>query len=253
VVPFLYLVSIALRPESEYQARRLGLPLEPTGEHFAQAWRSANLGQAIVNSVIACTIGALVLAVVSVMAGYWFLLRDGPGSRFVLGLITAAWVIPFAIYVIPLFVQLADLGLLNNLVILGFVYAGINVPFGTGLMYSYMRRGIPQSVREAGRVDGASDLQELLRIILPLSRPAIGTLVALGFVWSWGDLLLSLVLMQESSKYTATVASAGLVRQFDASTQTVAAAALVTLVPVVVVFGFAQRAIRRGILEGIGK
>jgi ABC-type glycerol-3-phosphate transport system permease component len=207
----------------------------------------------MVNSLITSTIAVAVLILVSAMAGYWFLRHTSWMARVLLGLIVSLWVIPFVIYLLPLFVILSDAGLTDNLAVLGVVYAATNLPFGVFFMFTYLRNGIPSDVFEAAQVDGASTFREFFWIVLPLSRPALATLAALGFVWTWGDLLLSLVMLQTEDNYTLTVAASAFITRTDAGVQELAAAALVAIAPLIVVFLLAQRAIERGFVAGVGK
>jgi ABC-type glycerol-3-phosphate transport system permease component len=157
------------------------------------------------------------------------------------------------IWIVPLFLLMTRLGLTDNLVVLGVVYGALIAPFGLYLMHTHYKDGIPFEVREAAAVDGASTWQQLLHILLPLSKPALAALGALSFVWSWGDLLLAVVMLQDSSRWTLTVAASTLVSRFDAAIQQQAAAALVSIAPLLIVFLGAQRAIARGLTAGIGK
>jgi ABC-type glycerol-3-phosphate transport system permease component len=160
--------------------------------------------------------------------------------------------LPAAVFVIPLFVQLTEWRLTENLVVLGLAYAAWNAGFGTYLMYAYFD-GLPAEIIEAAKVDGASELQQLFRLLLPLSRPAIATLAALSFLWSWSDLLISLVLIQDPSHRTITSAVASLADQYSTNTPRLAAGVLIALVPTLIVFAFGQRYIARGITAGVGK
>lgn len=253
VLPFLFLVSTAFRTREDYIGSRVGLPHTLTIEHLRYAWTSARMGRAMVNSLLTTSIAVVVLVTVSLAAAYWFLRHRGPISRLLLIAIASLWVVPYVIYLLPLFITLSDLGLTDNLFILGFLYAATNLPFGIFFMYVYLQRGVPAEVREAAEVDGASSLREFRSIIVPLATPAIGTLGALAFVWAWGDLLLALVTLQSDDKYTITVAATTLATRTDAGVQEVAAAAFLAILPLLVVFLAAQRAIARGFVAGVGK
>ncbi len=161
--------------------------------------------------------------------------------------------IPPPIFVIPLFVLLADWKATNNLVVLGFVYAAWNAGFGLYLMYTYYRGAIPPEVLEAAEVDGASSMRQFVRLVLPLSRPALATLAALVFVWSWSDLLLSVVLIQDSTRRTVVPATALLADRYFSDVPSQAAAVLIALVPMLLVFLVGQRYLKRGIMAGVGK
>lgn len=160
--------------------------------------------------------------------------------------------LPGPIFIIPLFVLLSDLGLTNNLIVLGVVYAGTTAGFGLYLMHAYYK-GIPSDIIEAAQVDGASLAKQFFLIVLPLSKPAIATLASLTFVWSWGDLLLSVVLIQDPGQRTLTVATALLSNQFNTDIPKNAAEVVVAIIPMLIVFLVGQRYLVRGIAAGVGK
>jgi raffinose/stachyose/melibiose transport system permease protein len=251
--PFYFLLCTALRPEADFLQNPLGLPTHLTTTSLRTAWDQATIFQSTINSLIAVGTSVVVLLVVSALAAHWFLLHRSRMASMVLATICALWVLPYVIYVIPLFVELHRLGLINRLWVLGFVYAALNVPFAVGFLYAYLLRGVPPEILEAARIDGASDRQLFVSLVLPLARPALAAVAALSFVWSWGDLLVSLILVQTPQDYTLTVSTATLVTQFDNHPQEVAAAALMSILPVFIVFLVAQRYIRRGMTAGVDR
>lgn len=253
VYPFWILLSTALKPLNEFQASPISWPDDPTLGNISGAWRDAELGQAMLNSAIAVTVGVIVTAAISSAAAFWFLRHRGRLARILRIALIGTMALPPPIFVIPLFVLLADWRVTNNLIALGFVYAAWNGGFGLYLMYSYYRGAIPPEVLEAAEVDGASTFTQYRRLVLPLSRPALATLGALVFVWSWSDLLLALILIQDSTRRTLIPATALLADRYLSDVPSQAAGVLIALVPMLVVFLIGQRYLKRGIMAGIGK
>lgn len=253
IFPFWILLSTALKPLNEFQASPISWPDDPTLDNISGAWREAELGHAMLNSVIAVTVGVVVTAAISSAAAFWFLRHRGRLARILRTALIGTMALPPPIFVIPLFVLLADWRLTDNLVVLGFVYAAWNGGFGLYLMYSYYRGAIPPEVLEAAEVDGASAFTQYRRLVLPLSRPALATLGALVFVWSWSDLLLALILIQNSSSRPLIPATALLADRYLSDVPSQAAGVVIALVPMLVVFLIGQRYLKRGIMAGIGK
>lgn len=253
VYPFWILLSTALKPLNEFQASPISWPDDPTLGNVSGAWRDAELGHAMLNSAIAVTVGVVVTALISSAAAFWFLRHRGRLARILRIALIGTMALPPPIFVIPLFVLLADWRVTNNLIVLGFVYAAWNGGFGLYLMYSYYRGAIPPELLEAAEVDGASTLTQYRRLVLPLSRPALATLGALVFVWSWSDLLLALILIQDSTRRTLIPATALLADRYLSDVPSQAAGVLIALVPMLVVFLIGQRYLKRGIMAGIGK
>lgn len=251
--PFVFMALTAARTTEDYVAAPTGWPKDWTLDFFGEAWTRADLGDAMINSVIAVGVGVLVCVGVSLAGAFWFLRHRGRWATVLLGMIGGVWVVPFVVYIIPMFTFVSSMGLADNLIVLGVIYAAANAPFALYLISSFLRSGLPLELLEAAEVDGASLRSQFLRIVVPLARPAIGTAVALGFLFMWGDLLFAVVLMNDVKDMPVTAAASTLVGRYELPVQLNTAGALLAVLPVLAVFGFAQRAIVRGFTSGIGK
>ena len=256
IYPLLFLVMTAMRGADAYNRSPLGLDGFPTTTHIRDAWNSGDLGQGALNSLVAVPVGVALLLVASSMAAYWFFRHDGRFAKALLGLILVGWLIPFAVYLVPFYIEVARLKLTDNLVFLGVAYGAIHTPFGTYFMLAYYRQAL-----DAGGARGRSrrrglDPAPVPRIVLPLARPAVGTLAALAFVWMWGEIIVAVVLLADPGKFTIVLSANALVGQTllaggSANTvQIVAAATLISLLPMLSVIYVAQRAIVRGFGAG---
>ena len=248
--PFVFLASTAFKTPQDYANNQLGLPTAWTLDNLRNAWVDADLGRALLNSAFTVTLSILILVPVCSAAAFWFLRHDGRLTRLLMYGLFAFWSVPFIVYAVPLYVGVSRLHLLDNLVVLSVLYATVNMPFGVYLLHSYYQKGIPPECLESAAIDGASTMRTLMSIVIPLSKPAIGTLAALSFVWVWGDLIIAAFMMQTSEKFTMTLASATLVTQQENNLLESAGAALMALIPVLAVFLLAQRAISRGTTTG---
>lgn len=251
--PFVFMIGTALKPRSQFIESPNGLPTALTTDHLSKAWRDANLSVALRNSTISVGIGVVTCIAISSLAGFWFHRHRGRVSQLLLSTFGALWMVPQVIWIISFFILLTRVNLTNNLLVLGIVYGAVFTPTTVWLLWGYSLRGIPIEVFEASSVDGASAFQQFRCIYLPLVKPVLGAAAALTFVYAWGDLLLSLVLIQDESKFTVVTSAATLVGRFDAGVQATSAAALLTMIPSLVVFLFAQRAIVKGITAGVAR
>jgi raffinose/stachyose/melibiose transport system permease protein len=252
VYPFVFLVSTALKPLSEFNEDAVGFPSSPTLTNLREAWNEASLGPAMLHSLVAVGVAVIVTMALSASGAYWFTRHRGRWSAALRWALIGTMAIPPPVFIIPLFVQLSDWGVTDNLVMLGVVYAAWNAPFGLYLMYAFFD-GLPSEVLEAAEVDGASSLQSLLRVLMPLSKPALATLAVLTFIWSWSDLLISIVIVQDPSKRLLTPATALLSDQFSTNVPKNTAGVLIAILPLLAVFLLGQRSLVRGILAGVGK
>lgn len=248
--PLLVMIGTAVRPEHDYVRNPIGLPTSFTLTHLRTAWSTGHLGRAMVNSLITSSIGTVLCCFACATASFWFLLHTSRLAKALLVVFGSLWIVPLVVFLIPLYVLMSQLHLVNNIVVLGVVYGALATPGALWLVWAYLRQGIPLELLEASEIDGASRFHQFRRIVLPLSRPIIGAIAALAFVFCWSDLLVAVVVLNDPSKYTVVPAAATLVSRFNAAIQETAAAGLLTILPNLVVFLIAQKAIVRGIMTG---
>ena len=251
--PFVFLVATGLKPNREFVQSSVSFPKHVTGSNLLQAWTQAQLGPAMVHSLIAVGSGVIIVLIISSAGAFWFYRHKGKLVTVLRVSLIGTMALPPPVFIIPLYVMLSGLGLTNNLLVLGVVYAAWNGSFGLYLMFAYFQQAIPVEVMEAAHVDGATVAQQFWRIVMPLSKPALATLTALAFVWSWGDLLISSILVQNPGARTLIVSTALLNTRYNINVPVNASAALIALIPMLCVFLILQRYLVRGIALGAGK
>lgn len=247
VVPFLLLVSTAVRERSDYVAAPGGLPRSFTLDNLVSAWNDANLGQALLSTLLVCLVACTLCAVTAVAAAYWFRIHRGRTVGALRWLLVSAYAIPMIAWLIPVFVILAGGGLTDNLVVAGIVNGVSSLPFALYLVHTFFGQVLTTELLEAAALDGAGVFRSFWHLAVPLSGPALASIVALVFVWTFGDLLVSATLLiGDESVYTITLAATALTTREDVNLQGQAAAAVVALLPTLVVFAVAQRALAKG-------
>jgi len=252
IYPFVFIVGTALKPLSLFDSDQAGIPTSLTFSNVTSAWSQASLGPAMVHSLIAVTLGALLTVCASALAAFWFLDQTGRAATVLRFAFVVALAIPPPIFIMPLFLLLAQHGLTDNLLVLAVVYGGWNTSFGIYLVYSYMK-DIPHSLIEAARIDGANTLGVLRDIILPVCAPVLATLAVLSFIWSWADLLIALVIVQDPARRLLTPATTLLADQYATDVPRQAAGVLIAIVPMLAIFLVGQKWLVRGVLAGVGK
>ncbi len=251
--PFYFLIITALKSNQGYANNQLGLPHPVVFTQFTSAWQSASLGRSLLNSTIAAGIGALVAIVLSAPAADWCARTRSKAKSIVLGTVACIWMIPMIIWIIPMFVELSRAHMTNNLLVLGVIYGVTNTPLGLYLLYAYLADAVPGEVREAAIVAGAKPRHIFFMISLPISLPVLVTIAVLAFVWSWGDVLIAAVLLQSQSDWTVTLSATSFVSRYGISIQQEAAAAIISMLPMVVIFAVGQRGIVKGLTVGSGR
>ena len=245
------LVGILLAAFQRPEALTTGFSL-PDGLHFdnfERAWKQAEFGSALRSSAIITVTTVAVSTVLSVLAGYAFGTMRFRGDTVLFYVFIVGLVMPFEATIIPLYYDLRRFGLTDTYwgVILPSV--ALSIAFGTFWMRAFFLSA-PRSLIEAARIDGASSLTTLRRVLLPFGRPAVLTMMVLVFMFTWNDFLLSLVMLNSPEIQTAPLKLALFQGRRTSDIQGLAAGAVIVALPVVVVYLFLQRHFIRGMLSG---
>jgi raffinose/stachyose/melibiose transport system permease protein len=241
---------IALFPMAGVVAQALELPGSLSLGNFADAWREGRFGAYMLNSVVVTGATVAVATVLSILAGYALGGIGFRGSGVVFLLFLSGMTIPTETIVIPLYFDLRSVGLDNT-------YAGVILPqvaqsvaFGSFWMRAYFR-SVPHSLVEAARMDGASGWTTLWRILVPMGRPAILTMVVLTAMWTWNEFLLPLVVLNSAeSLRTAPLGLSFFQGAHMTDYALLMAGALIIAAPIVVLYIFLQRHFIAGMLSG---
>lgn len=254
VIPFLSLVSTATRESQDFKSAPGGLPHSFTLDHLIEAWTTADLGRALVSTLVMATIACVIATGGGLAAAFWLRLHDGRIAGMLRGLLMIGYAVPAVAWLIPVFVTLSTAGLTDNVAVAGAVYGISAIPFSIYLISTFYRQVLNEELLEACSLDGAGVLRTFWSIGVPLARPVIASVVALVFVWCFGDLLVPATLLQgDPANYPLTLATTTLTTREEVNLQGQAAAALVSLLPVLVVFAFAQKSLAAGFAEGSEK
>jgi raffinose/stachyose/melibiose transport system permease protein len=252
VLPLLFMAATAFRTQADWDESRIGLPTTFSFAAFARAWNDANIGTYFRNSVIVTSSTVALTVVCATLAGYGFSkLRwrlRGATYLFVL-----AWIaIPPLLLMVPIYVEMVQLGLLDTYGAVIFLYTALNLPFNVYLMTAFFR-SVPDELIEAARVDGAGIHRIFFRILVPLSKPALATLVIFNILWAWNEFLFALLMLQSDSVKTLTVGVLQLQGRFTTDYPALMAGLLITSLPVIVAYLVFQRHLVRGIVAGAVK
>ena len=220
--------------------------------NVATAWDEGNFGTYLRSSAIVTGSVVVISTLLSILAGYAFGLMRFRGSQVLFYLFLLGLMVPLEAIVVPLYYDLRDVGLTDTYWALILPQAALSTAFGTFWMRAFFR-SVPRSLIEAARLDGSSSWVTLWRIVLPLGRPAVLTMVVLVFMWTWNEFLLALVMVSDESLRTAPLGLAFFQGRNTSDEGLLAAGALIVALPVVVVYLFLQRHFIRGMLSGAVK
>lgn len=248
LLPFIWMVSASFMPTGEATTfpPRL-LPSAPTTAHYAALFTRLDLGRAAANSALLATAITVVSLLLNSMGGYAFAKFRFRGRDRLFRLLLAALIIPAQISMLPLFLMLKQMGLVNTY--WGVIVPGLSSIFGMFLVRQYAQ-SIPDSLLDAARIDGAGELRIYWSLVLPACKPVLVTLAVFTFMGAWNDFLWPLVVLTDDSMYTLPVALANLLGEHVQDTELVMAGAVLTVTPVIVLFIALQRYYIAGILSG---
>jgi multiple sugar transport system permease protein len=248
IAPLLWMLSASFMPTGEANTwPPRFFPSRPTIEHYVTLFTRLELARYSVNSAIVALGTTAISLVVNATAGYAFAkLRFRERERlfrFLLG----ALVIPAQVAMLPLFLLLKFMGLVNT-------YWGVMIPGMASILGIFLIRqyalSIPDDLLDAARLDGAGELRIFTSIVLPVIAPVLVTLGIFTFMATWNDFMWPLIVLSDDARYTLPVAVANLSGEHVQDTELMMAAAVVTIIPVLLAFLVLQRFYIQGILAG---
>ncbi|MGW1249179.1 carbohydrate ABC transporter permease [Streptomyces sp. NPDC002535] len=252
--PFLWLVSTAFKPAPELASLHpTWIPKDPTLTNFRQAFDEQPLLRAAGNSLLAAVSAAVIAVAVATPLAYVTARHRGRLASAATGWVVISQAFPFVLVIIPLFLVLKNLHLVNSVLGLVLVYVVWSLPFALWMLTGYVR-AVPAELEEAAAVDGAGRLRTLVSVTAPLLVPGIVATTLFAFVTAWNEFFFALVLLKTPEKQTLPVVlTRFLGAEGVADLGPLAAAAFLATLPSLVVFGLLQRRITGGTLAGAVK
>ena len=248
LAPLAWMLSVSFMPRGEAaQFPPPLLPSAPTLDNYRELFARTGMARYFANSLlVALSITGLSL-LVNTMAGYAFAKLRFRGRERLFQWLLAALVVPAQVAMLPLFLLMKQLGLVNSY--WGVILPGMAGVFGIFLVRQYAR-SLPDELIEAARIDGAGELRIFFQIVLPLLGPVLATLAVFTFMASWNDFMWPLIVLTDQERYTLPVALASLSREYIMDVELMMAGAVVTVLPVLGLFLLLQRHYVRGLLLG---
>jgi multiple sugar transport system permease protein len=248
LVPLLWMLSVSFMPMGE--ASRFPPPLlpeTPTLDNYRALFSRTDADRNFANSLFVSTAITLLSLLLNAMAGYAFAKLRFAGRERMFRLLLAALVVPAQVAMLPLFLLMKQLGLVNTFA--GVVLPSMATVFGIFLVRQYAR-SIPDELLEAARIDGAGELRIFFTIVLPMLKPVLVTLAIFTFLAAWNDFMWPLIVLTGQEHYTLPVALAALSREHIMEVEMMMAGAVVTVLPVLLLFLLLQRYYIQGLLLG---
>jgi ABC-type glycerol-3-phosphate transport system permease component len=250
--PIFFMLTTAFKGQDQYLESAYSLPWPLTFDNFSQAVRGGEFLTWFKNSVI-LTLGAVVISTgCGALAAFAIARMRFRGRDILLSLSTALMVVPPVVMVIPLFIMFTNLQLVNTYEGTILIYAGLTLPFSVYMLTNFFR-SIPNELIESALTDGARHLMILRRIVLPLSMPALVTLVVVNALWVWNELLIALVFLPDDKFKTLMVGVTVFQSKYNLDVPVTMAGMLLASLPMLLLYLFGQRYFIRGLTAGAVK
>jgi ABC-type glycerol-3-phosphate transport system permease component len=252
IYPFVWMVSASLKSSTEVFSGGVSLwPEVFVWENYARAWEDAGFGRYMLNTVIVTAATVVIVVVRCALCGYVLGRYRFPGSRIVIGILVATLFVPTGYTIIPIVKLSMEMGVLNSLT--GMILAlGGAANVSCILIYAGYFRQLPKELEEAAIVDGAGFLRVFWTIMLPLSMPVTATVALLTFLATWNAFFLPLVFsFSRPELRTLSVGMQAFVGENATDWSGMAAAGVISIVPIVVLFLFLQRYFVEGIAGAV--
>ncbi|MBA9025573.1 carbohydrate ABC transporter permease [Peribacillus huizhouensis] len=249
IIPFYILITTALKAKGDFSSKWV-FPKQISFENFSEAWELTNLGNSFINSAIITLFSAVLLIVLGSMAAYPLARRQTKLNKFFYFLFIAIMIIPPLTALVPLYNLVVDFGMMNTYDVAILNNVAAFMPLTIFLYAGFIRSTIPKELEEAAKIDGASTLGIFFRIVFPLLKPITASILIISCVYIWNDYQFAIFFLQDSAMHTLTVSLANFFGSNQNKLNLVAAAALMSMLPMTILFLFLQKYFIKGLASG---
>ena len=249
--PIYAVINISLKNTADLYNAPFALTLRPHLENFQLAWVKGHLGIYLRNSLIVTISSQILVVFLSSIGAFALSRRDTfkKFDKFLYIVILFGIMIPPQVAIIPLYLQLNNMHLINTLIGLILVFVAYDIPFGIFIMHSFFVK-IPQEIEDAAKIDGCSNLGLYFRIVMPLARSAIITVIIFSSVWIWNNFLFPLVFISDNDLKTLPIGLLTFRGRFLSDYPTMFAGVVLSSLPLIIVYLALQNQFMRGITAG---
>lgn len=249
LAPFYFLLVNSVKSLGDIMVDAANWPSVFHFDNYSKAWQMTRFPEAFTNSILITAISNVIIALLSAMAAYRMVRSNTRFNRFVFMLFVSAMVIPFQSIMIPLLQVINFLGVNNSIVGLILSYLGLGIPLSVFLFHGFVK-GIPLEIEEAATVDGASPFRVFARIVLPMLKPMMVTVIILNCLWVWNDYLLPSLILQSPELRTIPLATFAFFGQYSKQWDMALPALVLGITPIIIFFLSLQKYIVEGVAAG---
>ena len=252
IFPFYFMIVSSFKKTGEYFLNFFGLPQAPVLDNYKKLFEQFPVIKMVFYSTIVCAAALVASIFIITLAGFIFAKFPYKWSNHIFIAIVACMMVPPIILVIPVYILMSSLHLINNYLSLILFYTAIVIPFSLYLITSNFK-SVPNECLESAMIDGCSLFGLYRRIVLPLGKPAVLTLMTLNFLWFWNEFLYSLLFLQTNELRTLTVGVAVIIGKRTSEMTLLYTGLFVNSIPVLIVFSLANKYLVKGLVSGAVK
>jgi ABC-type glycerol-3-phosphate transport system permease component len=252
LVPTIFMVLTSLKSDDEYTFNKVGFPKALVLDHFQTVLVDSPFFAWMANSAILAGGSVLLSAIVSCLGAYAIARMEFKGRQALFSISVALMAVPPVVMIVPLFVLYTRLDLISTYQGAILIYAGLITPFSVYLLTTFFRT-LPKELFEAARIDGAGSFLILWRIVLPLSLPALLTLVVVNALYVWNDLIIAIIFLQDDSKRTLMAGISVFQGRYENQIPLVMAGMVIATAPMLILYIAFQKYFIRGLMAGAVK
>jgi multiple sugar transport system permease protein len=253
VFPLYWIVITSLKPQKDIFSFPIKYwPERFTLDNYVHIFKISKFHIYIGNSLLVAITSAIVVLVIAILSAYVLARFKFRGHKQIMLAFFATQMLPGFVALAPLYLMMSSMNLINNRFSLVLMYTVILIPFSTIMLRGFFQR-IPASLEEAAMIDGCSRWSALIRVIIPVMLPGIASTFIFAFVQNWNELFLAVMFIDNDSLKTLPVAMNSFILKFDVDWGAMSAGAVLSIIPTILLFAFAQRFIVEGLTQGAEK
>jgi len=249
LVPSIFMILTSLKSQDEYTFNKVGLPQALVLDHFKSILFDSPLFAWMGNSAILAAGAVLLSTAVSCLGAYAIAMMRFKGRSLLFSVSTALMAVPPVVMIVPLFVLYTQLDLISTFRGTIVIYAGLITPFSVYLLTTFFRT-LPKEIFESARIGGAGEFFILWKIVLPLSLPALLTLVVVNALYVWNDLIIAIIFLQDDAKRTLMAGISVFQGRYEAQIPLTMAGMVIASAPMVILYIAFQKYFIRGLMAG---
>ncbi|WP_416147493.1 carbohydrate ABC transporter permease [Salipaludibacillus sp. HK11] len=250
--PILWMVMNSFKSSQEFSLNPFGLPMEWVFTNFQEAWVTANIGTFFFNSVFVGLVSVVIAILTGALASFFLARFQFKGKALLYGFLVLGLLIPIHSTLVPMYILMQNIGLLNTYWSLIFPYVAFNLPITIFLLTSFMR-SLPSEIEESAIMDGAGVFRIFWSIILPMTKPAIATAVVINFINNWNEFAFALVLISDESMQTLPLGLANFAGAYTTNYPAQMAGLTTVLIPTIIFYLIMEKQIVDGMTQGAVK